>query len=365
MIKQVLTRNSVIAVAALAAGAVALPSIAQALDLKGKKVEVIVPYREGGGTDTYVRLIVPYLEKDLPGKPKMLIRNFPGGGSIKGSNKFEARAKPNGETIVATSSSTMVSQMFGGSKRKLDMLKWRQIIVSPRGTIIYFHKRTGVTGKDIVADIKKLKGQKLRYGAKKANAGELRSILAFELLGLPVQSIFGLSRGKARKAMMRGEIEVNHDTAGTYLKKVAKLEKKGTVVSLFTLGYPKGDKIIRDPAFPNMLTVGEVYQKINGKAPSGPNWEALKAFLNLGVAASKGLALPKGTSDEILNAYVGAMKKVIKDKDFQKRAKKLLGGYPQVLGKDAGAAVKGALDLDPKVDKWLKKYLLDKFNVKA
>jgi len=259
----------------------------------------------------------------------------------------------------------MVSQMFGGKKRKFNMLKWRQIIVSPRGTVIYFTSRTGITGKDILGDIKKLKGQKLRYGAKKPNAGELRTILAFELIGLDVQSIFGLSRGKARQAMMRGELEVNHDTAGTYLKKVAKLVKKGVFVPLFTLGYPVGGKMTRDPAFPNMLTVGEVYQKLYGKAPSGPNWDALMAFLNMGVAASKGLALPKGTSDEILNTYVKAMGDVLKDKKFLKRAKKLLGGYPQRLGKDATSAVQSALTLDPKVEKWLKKYLLDKFNVKT
>ncbi len=350
---------------AFVAGSLVAPSLAQAVDFSGKKIELIVPYREGGGSDTYARLFAPYLEKYLPGKPTILVRNFPGGGSIKGSNKFEARAKPNGLTFVVTSSSTMVAQLFGGKKRKFDMLKWKQVIVSSRGTVVYVRPKTGVTGKDIVADIKKLRGQKLLYGAKKPNAGELRTIVAFELLGLNVKSIFGLSRGKARKAFMRDELTINHDTAGTYFKKVRKLVKKGEAIPLFTLGYPKDGKVVRDPALPKMPTVPEIYTKLNGKAPSGGKWEALKSMLSLGITASKGFALPKGTSDEIVNTYIKALKKTVKDKKFLKKAKKRLGPYPQVYGKDAQQAIIDAVTLSPAASKWLKKYLLEKFNVKV
>jgi len=353
------------AAAAFVAGPLVAPSIAQAVDFSGKKIELIVPYREGGGSDTYARLFAPYLEKYLPGKPTILVRNFPGGGSIKGSNKFEARAKPNGLTYVVTSSSTMVAQLFGGKKRKFDMLKWRQVVVSSRGTVIYARPKTGATGKDIVADIKKLRSQELLYGAKKANAGELRTIVAFELLGLNVRSIFGLSRGKARKAFIRDELTINHDTAGTFFKKVQKLVKKGQAVPLFTLGYMKDGKVVRDPALPKLPSVPEVYEKLNGKAPSGPKWEALKSMLALGVTASKGFALPKGTPDDIVNAYIKAIKMTMKDKKFLKKAKKRLGPYPQVYGKDAQQAIIDAVTLTPSAEKWLKTYLKKKFNVKV
>jgi tripartite-type tricarboxylate transporter receptor subunit TctC len=355
----------VVAAFALAVGTIGIPTVASAVDFSGKKIELIVPYREGGGSDTYARLFAPYMSKYLPGKPTVLIRNFPGGGSIKGSNKFESRAKPDGLTYVVTSSSTMVAQLFGGKKRKFDMLKWKQIVVSSRGTVVYARPSTGATGKDIVADIKMLRGKELLYGAKKANAGELRTIVAFELLGLNVRSIFGLSRGKARKAFMRDELTINHDTAGTYFKKVKKLVKKGQAVPLFTLGYPKGGKVIRDPALPNMPTVPELYTKLNGKAPSGPKWEALKSMLALGITASKGFALPKKTPKAIVKAYINAVKMTMKDKKFLKKAKKRLGPYPQVYGKDAQQAIIDAVTLTPAASKWLKDFLKKKFNVKV
>lgn len=361
--KQGLLVRAVAAAAVVSAvGAAAQP--AQAVEFSGQRIELIIPYNEGGGTDVYARLFAPYLEKYLPGKPTIILRNHPGGGSVKGNNLFEARAKPDGLTFVSTSSSSMVSQLFAGKKRKFDMVGWRQFIVSPRGTMVYAATATGAKGMDPVADIKAMKGKDIKYGAKAPNAGELRTILAFELLGMDVKSVFGLARGATRKAMMRGELQINHDTTDTYLTKVAKLEKQGHMVKLFTLGYPLGEKIERDPVFPDVLTVGEVYEKLNGKKPSGPNWRALKAFMAMGVTASKGFALPKGTPDDIYNAYVNAAKKSIEDPDFRKRAEKMLGNYPQVFGKDANDTVNEAVNLPPDIDKWLKNYLRTKFNVK-
>jgi tripartite-type tricarboxylate transporter receptor subunit TctC len=340
-------------------------ALANDVNFVGKTVNVIVPYTEGGGTDLYARLFVPYLRKHLPGNPNVVIRNMPGGGSIMGSNYFHANAKPDGLTIVATSSSTLVAQLFAGKKREFDVLKWRQFIVSPQGTVAYVTTKTGATGKDQVADIQKLRGQKLKYGSKQPDAGELRVILAFELLGMNVDTVFGLARGEVRQAMMRNELELNHDTAETYLVNGEKMRKDGLIVPLFTLGYPKGDEIVRDPAFPDMMTASELYEKLNGKKPSGPLYEAYKSFVNLGVAASKGFALPTGTPDEIRDVYVAAVKKTLDDPDFKKASGDEVGDYPQLFGNDADHAIKQAVDLSPETNKWLADFLFKKYGFKA
>ena len=355
-----------LAAAAAVAGALATSATtAGAVDFAGKTVNVIVPYTEGGGTDLYARLFVPYLRKHLPGNPTVVIRNMPGGGSIMGSNHFHKTAKPDGLTIVATSSSTLVAQLFAGKKREFDVLKWRQFIVSPQGTVAYVTTaKTGVTGKDPVADIQTLRKQKLKYGSKQPDAGELRVILAFELLGMNVDTVFGLARGEVRQAMMRGEIELNHDTAETYLANGEKMQKDGQIVPIFTLGYPKGDQIVRDPTFPELMTGSELYEKLNGKAPSGPLYEAYKSFVNLGVAASKGFALPEGTSDDIREVYVVAMKKTLDDPEFKNAAGEEVGDVPQLFGNDADFAIKQAVDLTPETNKWLLDFLSSKYGFK-
>jgi hypothetical protein len=142
------------------------------------------------------------------------------------------------------------------------------------------------------------------------------------------------------------------------------MQTRGEVTTLYTLGYPKGTEILRDPMFPDLPTVGELYKQLNGKDPSGPAWGAFTSFVNLGVAASKGFALPKGTPDEIVNTYVEALQKAVKDPDFKKTAGDEVGEYPQIFGKDADFAINQAVALSPEVDAWLKDFLLTKFGFK-
>lgn len=349
--------------AALLIGSVTAAA-AQAVDFSGETIELIAPYTEGGGADVYARMFIPFLQKYLPGKPTVIIRNLPGGASILGNNKFQATAKPDGKMLVVTSSSTLVAQLLGGDKRKFDVLKWRQINVSPQGTVIYATAKTGVTGKDIVGDIKKLKDQKVRYGAKQPDAGELRNIFGFDLLALNVETIFGLARGEVRQAMLRGELELNHDTSESYNSSVQSFVDSGQFVPLWTLGFPEGEKIVRDPVFKDFPTINEAYAAINGKEPEGPAYAAFRAFVNLGVAASKGFALPEGTPDDIRNAYIEAIKKALSDEDFKKIASDELGAYPQLFGDEADFAIQQAVGLSPEVSAWLKAYLLEKFDLK-
>ena len=62
---------------------------ASAVDYSGKKITIIVPFKEGGGTDGLARLFAPYLQKELPGNPDVIVLNQPGGGGVTGSNKFQ------------------------------------------------------------------------------------------------------------------------------------------------------------------------------------------------------------------------------------------------------------------------------------
>ena len=77
-------------VAALGA-AVVLSGPVQAADFAGKRIEWIIPFQEGGGTDVWARFIVGPLSRELPGKPTIIIRNVPGGGSTTGANQFAQR----------------------------------------------------------------------------------------------------------------------------------------------------------------------------------------------------------------------------------------------------------------------------------
>ena len=67
---------------------------AVAADFSGKRIEWIIPFKEGGGPDTWARFYAPQIAGNLPGGPVIAVKNIPGGGSTKGAEAVfdDARA---------------------------------------------------------------------------------------------------------------------------------------------------------------------------------------------------------------------------------------------------------------------------------
>ncbi|MEX2449571.1 MAG: hypothetical protein WD407_01835 [Rhodospirillales bacterium] len=349
----------------IAAGALLSPTVASAVDFKGKTIEAVVAFKEGGGGSYYTRLYVPFFKKYLPGNPTVIVRHIPGGGSIKGSNWFHANAKPDGSTYSVVSTSNLSSMVLGGKKVKYNLMDWSFIMLEPLGTVFYTRPETGVKGKDVKADTKILQNMEVVSGAKSPTSSELHAFLVFDLLGIKnVKPVLGLSSGNQRKAILRGEINVKRDSTINYLTKVEKYVKKGTLVPWITLGYQKDGKIGRDPAFPNVPTVVEAYKAVNGgKAPSGIAFDTYMHFYHMAVTASKGFALPPKTPQAIVDAYVAAAKKINEDKEFIKKAGKLHGVYPISYGADAKEGVRAAVGLTPQAKEHVRKFIKKQFGL--
>ena len=355
-----------LALAGLACAIALAPTYASAVDFSGKKIIMIVPFKPGGGGDTYSRTFGTAIGQYLPGKPTVIAFNKPGGSGILGYNQFEATAQPDGLTITLASTSTYTNQMFGGKKVKFDIGGWRAILVNPIGTTFYARPdSTGIKGKDLKTDLLALQKAETTFSSKSKTSAELRSMLAFDLLGFfPKKVVFGLSSGKRRKAVLRSELNLSQDNTIKFLKSVKKWEKKGDVLGFMTFGMPTPDgKILRDPALPDLPTIGEGYEALYGKKPDEKSlqWQAIRKF-SLLVTTSKALMLPKGTPDDIYNTYVTAAKKMWADPAFQKRIKKTHAKYPAYFGSDAERMVQDTIRWDPKLRKWLDGWLEKKLD---
>ena len=334
---------------------------AEKVDFSGKRIEMIVPFPPGGGSDVYSRALAPFLEKYLPGQPTILIRNVPGGGSITGANQFASRAKPDGMHVLVCSSSTVMNFVFQRSKFELDLNKMVPVLLSPQGSVIYAAPSLGIKS---AKEIKKLKGQSLTFGGGGPTGAEMRMTITLELLGLPAKYVWGIARGPVRLAFERGETNINYDTTPGYTKNAMQLVKAGKAVPLFALGVidDKGN-LARDPNFPDMPSFAEVYETMHGKKPSGPAYEAWKAVLQMGVMANKSLLLPAGTPKHVADAWRAAVQKTLNDPEFEKQASKVIEGYPQFVGDAATPIMKNATSLPPDVWNWLKTFLKEKHDV--
>ena len=340
-----------------------LPGVAPAADFAGKTIEFTVPFTTGGGSDVWARFFAPLIAAELPGKPTIVVKNVGGGGSITGTNQFASRAKPDGLAILGTSASTQFPFMLDDPRVRYDYKNLVAIMLSPTGGVVYINPSLGVTG---AKDIGKAKGKEMKYGSQGPTSLDLVPLLAFEILELDVKPVFGMpGRGDGRLAYERGEALIDYQTSSAYLRNVVPLVKQGKAVPLFSWGTTndKGE-MVRDPTFPDLPHFEEAYVMAYGKKPTGPAYEAFKSFVVAGYAAQKPLFVPKGTSQDIIDTYTAAIRKVVSAPDFAQRAGDEIGEYTQHVGAAAQRTLDVALNIDPAAKEWVKNWLKTKYNVK-
>lgn len=337
-------------------------SHAAEVDFSGQTIDLTIPFGVGGGSDTWARVYAPYLTKHLPGNPTIVVKNVPGGGGITGVNQFVARARTNGRDILGTSGSNQIPYLLGDKRVKYDYRDLHIILASPVGGVVYISPKTGVKK---VTDLKNFTGA-LQYASQGATSLDLVPLLAFEVLGLKVKAIMGYKgRGPGRVAFEQGEVNIDYQTTPAYLKSVKPLIESGVAVPLFSWGLLDDDnKLIRDPVAPDLPHFVEAYEMIHGKKPSGPAFDAWKAFFIAGFAVQKPMWLPKGTSPNIVKVYRETADKIVQDPEFKNQLKDKLGGYPQYVGEKARTAFDEGLTVPPDSLKWLKKWLAERFEVK-
>ncbi len=335
-------------------------------DFSGKRIQLLVPYAAGGGADLYARFLVPKIVERLPGKPTLVIRNVEGAGAIAGSNQFQERAKPDGTDLLAASASVMLNFAFRDRRVKYNLDEWIPIINSAQGTVVYSHKSLGLKQP---SDIKDLVGKEVMLGANNPTGGDLRILLALDLLGVKVKPIFGLNRGDVLPIFQRGETNIDFSINNAFKEQVQPLVDQGIAVPLFTLGFmDDSGKVVRDSAYPQLPHFLEVYEAIKGAPLSGTPLKAWNSIFNLNVMATRAVFLPKGTPKDVVATYEKAVKKLISDfatdPELNKIATSVLGDEPSSSGDAAARNLRNAVVFDEEGFAWLKDWLKQKFDAK-
>lgn len=357
-------RNTLGAVAAFAA--VALGSVASAqVNYAGQRIEMLVPYTAGGGTDIYARFLAPLLARHLPGEPTIIVNNVPGAGAIAGSNQFQDRAKLDGTDLFVASASVMLNFVFRNPQARYNLDRWNAFTSTPVGTVVYARTDLGIGGAD---DIEQLRGRRLLMGGNNPTGGDLRALLSLGLLGIEVTPVFGMNRGDVYAAFERGEFNINFDTITAYEAQVVPLVEEGLAVPLFSLGFidANGD-YGRDPTQPDLPSFLEVYERVHGAPLTGEAYNAWMAIFSLNVMASRAMMLPEGVSDEVLATYHTAINAVMAeieaDPTLSAQAFEILGPGPHAMGESANLILRTAVTFDEPSYNWLRNWVQETFNV--
>src|SRR5215475_7173219 len=251
-------------------------AVAGAAELDGKTTRWIVPFDVGGGTDVRSRFHVPWLKKYLKSRVNIVIENKPGAGSISGTNLFYVnRTRGDELNMLSTGGSTNIAMLMQQPAVKFDFLDMIPIAGFPVGSVWYASRNTGVR---TVADLKH-PSKTLHYAGVAASGRDLSGLLALDLFGIQVQITLGYTGGGAATLLAFERRESNFDMQTTSVFRMRLVDRQD-VVPLYTDGIldEHGD-VVRDPSWPDLPSVKDVYVTLHGKAPAGPQWEAYKIAL--------------------------------------------------------------------------------------
>jgi len=323
----------------------------------GKQLELLVPFAVGGGTDVWARGLVPFLQQEL-GNVRIQVTNVP--GAVIGVNEWAMRRNPqSGLTALVSSGSTVIPYLLDLPQVLYDYRDFRAVIASPVGGVVYGSPSLGITR---AAELRNTR-EPLIYGAIDATGNDLIYLLAWEVLGLDVQVIQGYSsRGTARVAFERGETNIDYQTTPAYRANVEPLVEEGKAIPLFAAGMVDSQgNVIRDPAFPDLPSIYEVYVEMYGREPEGIVWDAYKAVLIAGQALQKVLFLHNDAPDEAYNTLLAVAEKLAQDPAFLEAP--FLEGYQVYVGENAQAAFNVAIQISPETRQWLRQFLESKYEV--
>ncbi|MFM1816702.1 MAG: hypothetical protein RLZ98_3397 [Pseudomonadota bacterium] len=292
--------------AAAAMGLMISPAIGADVTFKGKTINVIVGSSPGGGTDGTTRLVGQYLEKYLPGKPRLVYRNMPAGHGVKANNYFVARGKRDGTTWI------------GGSSSYVNANALRKKVVEYDPTKYQFFG--GIFRGGSVVIMRKSKQENLLDKSKPPVIGGVLDgtrtwaelmVWGSELLGWNFQYVVGYPGSAALAlAARRGEI----DAFGTSVIAMHRnMSANGEFVGLAQIGQFSGGKYSRRTSFQDVPIITEL---VEGKT-SGIARRAFDYWTKAN-QVDKWYALPPDTKPEIVKVYGEAFAKAAKDPEFIK-----------------------------------------------
>jgi hypothetical protein len=346
---------------AMVAGLATMPVSAQ--DYSGKTIEYVIPFSESGGSARWANFYAPLLGEALPGNPTVVVRYRPGAGSTEGANWFQTnQGTGDGLLFFGDSGSTKFPYLLGDPRVRYEYAEWQPVLASGTGGVVYLPPDLA---ERFDGDMDDLSEEFFLYGSQGATTLDLVPLLAFKMLGLQVDPVFGVEgRGDGRLMFERGEANIDYQTSSAYIANVQPLVDQGLAVPIFSWGsLDDNGNIVRDPTFPDMPSFKEVCEATAACQTEGTAWDAFKAFFIAGFANQKTVYLPNSAPKEVVDTYVAAFDAIKARPDFAEISAKELGVYPQQTGQAAIIATEQATSISPDAKQFVLDWLKEDYGI--
>ncbi|MBO8167457.1 MAG: tripartite tricarboxylate transporter substrate binding protein [Kosmotoga sp.] len=253
-----------------------------------KPVTIICPWGAGGGTDRLARFLADQLSKEL-GKPFVVVNRTGGGGAV--GHAAGAYAKPDGYTLTLVTLEIATMHWLGLTTLTYDDFDYiAQLNVDPAGVIVKADASwNSVT--ELLVDIAMNPGKLLFSGSGAGTIWDLSRIGMLNAVGIPPDYvIWSPTKGAAPSIveLLGGHVDVITCSIPEAWPQIAAGQLKALAIM--------SDE--RDPRFPDIPTLKE----------QGINWSS---------GTWRGVAVPKGTPDDVKTILGNAIQKIYNSDAFK------------------------------------------------
>lgn len=298
----------------------------------GKNITMIISYGTGGGYDIYGRLVARHLGDHLPGSPKVIVKNMPGAGGLKGANYLYTVSPKDGTEIGVINQNVALGQLVGAQGVQYDARQFTWIGRATSNVEIFYAWHT--------APIKAIAEAKTRQiiagGTGPASSSEVMPRIMNQLLGTKFKTVAGyVDGGAVSLALERGEVEA-YVSPWAVLKssKAAWLrDKKITILVQFTLE--------RHPDLPDVPTSLDLAENAEDRQ--------IFALFASGSAIGRSVMAPPSLPPEATAAYRTGFAAAMKDPALVADAKKAKLELDPASGEQLQKIVDSIFAISPQV----------------
>jgi tripartite-type tricarboxylate transporter receptor subunit TctC len=322
----------------------ALPAqAASPIDFKGKTITMIIGFGAGGGTDAVGRLVVPYLEKSLPGKPTIIVRYMPGASGMTSFNYLIRQTAPDGLTFTIGTNDQVDPVNYRKAQVQYDPTKLEYVGGFGRGGFALLVNR------DAEARLYDKSAKPLVMGSVGGWPRAATQVTAWgiEFLGWNARWVTGYRGTKDLFiALERGEIDM---TATANSSEIESAIGSGKFRVLNQSGSLENGKFVGRTDLHGAPLVPDI---MANKIADPLAQKAFEYWKNI-TATDKFLALAPGTPGPVVTAYREAFREMVGEPDFMERGRKISDYFTIMTHDDVEILVNALAATPPEVVDYL------------
>ncbi len=323
-------------------------------------ITVVIGLDPSAGGTTVGRLLAKHLELNLAGNPTVIVNNMPGASGLNAHLHVLLRAPSDGTTVYYGPRSSL------GELLKLPGFSFKYSQFTPLGGVqigglVVYSRTDAVPGgfadpEDVIAT------DSLRFGGMPPEHGRMIiSTMGLDLIGANYRYIAGYpSSGNIRAAMISGEVNTATDAAHAYLNQVVPvLVDEGHALPIFSMPMFNGDgELVQNAMVPNVPSLPDLYETLNGDAPSGIVWDSIMTLLELDQTMQHVFLGPPDMDPAASNTFRVGLEKAMTSVAFREEAQQILSYVPEHVDHERQAEILGATsDVSPEVLKYIQAHI--------